>query len=67
MILSWSVIKAGKRCERQYRFTDEFFVIERLSEDLIIGATTMQKWRIHLDFDLDQVIYEKKARKLRIV
>ena len=33
------------------RFTDELFVIDGLSENLIIGATTMQKWKIRLDFD----------------
>ena len=38
------------------RFTDELFVIDGLSENLIIGATTMQKWKIRLDFDREEVL-----------
>ena len=48
------------------RFTDELVVIEGLSEDLIIGANTMQKWKIRLDFDAEEVIYDKKMHRLRI-
>ena len=48
------------------RFTDELIVIEGLSEDLIIGATTMQKWKIRLDFDREEVLYDKKMHRLRI-
>jgi hypothetical protein len=48
------------------RFTDELVVIEGLSEDLIIGATTMQKWQIRLDFDREEVLYDKKMHRLRI-
>jgi hypothetical protein len=48
------------------RFTDELVVIEGLSEELIIGATTMQKWKIRFDFDKEEVIYDKKMHRLRI-
>jgi hypothetical protein len=48
------------------RFTDELFVIEGLSENLIIGAATMQKWKIRLDFDREEVLYDKKMHRLRI-
>jgi hypothetical protein len=48
------------------RFTDELIVIEELSEDLIIGASTMQKWKIRLDFDREEVFYDKKVHKLRL-
>jgi len=48
------------------RFTDELVVIEGLSEDIIIGATTMQKWKIRLDFDREEVIYDRKMQRLRI-
>lgn len=48
------------------RFTDELVVIDGLSEELIIGAATMQKWKIRLDFDSEEVIYDKKMHKLRI-
>ena len=49
------------------RFSDEFMVIEKLSEELIIGAKTMQAWRMKLDLENDDVIYDPKVTKLRIV
>jgi hypothetical protein len=33
-----------------YRFSDEFMLISELSEPVIIGAATLQKWRMKLDF-----------------
>jgi hypothetical protein len=48
------------------RFTDELVVFEDLSEDLIIGANTMQKWKIRLDFENEEVLYDKKMHRLRI-
>ena len=48
------------------RFTDEFIVLEGLSEELIIGAATMQKWNIRLDFDTEEVIYDRAVHRLRI-
>jgi hypothetical protein len=48
------------------RFTDEFIVLDTLSEDFIIGAATMQKWKIRLDFDTEDVLYDKKMHRLRI-
>jgi Retroviral aspartyl protease len=44
--------------------SDEFMVMDRLSEEAIIGATTMQKWRIKLDFEHDEVIVDPKVAKL---
>ena len=38
-----------------YRFSDEFMVLPVLSEDLIIGTTTMQKWRFKLDFEHEEL------------
>ena len=35
-------------------------------EDLIIGATTMQKWGIKLDFVSETVVYDGKMHRLRI-
>src|SRR5574339_392703 len=35
----------------EIRLSDEFLVVPNLSEDVVIGATTMQKWRIKLDFE----------------
>jgi hypothetical protein len=48
------------------RFTDELVVIDGLSEELIIGAKTMQAWKIRLDFDREEVLYDKKMHRLRI-
>lgn len=46
------------------KLSDEFLISETLSEDVIIGATTMQKWCMKLDFDNDTVIVDKKASRL---
>ncbi|MFN8275913.1 MAG: retropepsin-like aspartic protease [Chitinophagales bacterium] len=45
------------------RLSDEFMVIPGLSEDVIIGANTLQKWRIKLDFEHDTVIVDPKVAK----
>ena len=44
--------------------SDEFMIVPRLSEEVIIGVTTMQKWRIKLDFEHDTVIVDPKVAKL---
>jgi hypothetical protein len=41
-------------------------VLDTLSEDLIIGVTTMQKWQIKLDFDSEKVVYDPKMHRMRI-
>ena len=52
--------------DTQRRFTDEFIVLQSLSEPLIIGVKTMQAWRIRLDFDSEEILYDRKMHKLRI-
>jgi hypothetical protein len=47
-------------------FTDSFMVLDTLSEELIIGATTMQKWRIKLDFAEEKVLYDGRVQRLRL-
>lgn len=44
--------------------SDEFLVSETVTEAVIIGSSTMQKWRMHLDFENDKVIVDKKASRL---
>jgi hypothetical protein len=44
--------------------SDEFMIVPRLSEEVTIGVTTMQKWRIKLDFEHDTVIVDPKVAKL---
>ena len=46
--------------------SDEFMVVPNLSEEAILGVTTMQKWRIKLDFDTDKVIVDPKVAKLML-
>ena len=48
------------------RFSDEFIVMDGITEDVIIGAKTMQAWRFRLDFEKEKVILERKAIELRI-
>ena len=50
-----------------YRFSDEFMVIPDLSEQLIIGAKTMQAWRFKLDFETEEVIIDPRVTKLRLL
>jgi hypothetical protein len=50
-----------------YRFSDEFMVIPALSQQLIIGAATMQKWRFNLDFENDEVIIDPRVTRLRLL
>jgi hypothetical protein len=50
-----------------YTLSDEFMVVSGLSEGAIIGATTMQKWRMKLDFEHDKVIVDPRAAKLRLL
>jgi hypothetical protein len=50
-----------------YRFSDEFMVLENLSEKVIIGAATLQKWRLKLDFEKEDVIIDPKVTKLYLI
>jgi hypothetical protein len=47
--------------------SDEFLVVPGLSEEAIIGAATMQKWRIKLDFEHDQLIVDPKVSKMQLI
>jgi len=50
-----------------YRFSDEFMLIPNLSEPVLIGAATLQKWRMKLDFEHDKVIIDPRVTKLRLI
>jgi len=56
-----------------YRFSDEFMlgsgngVIPGLSQQLVIGAATMRKWRFKLDFEADEVIIDPRLTRLRLL
>lgn len=47
--------------------SDEFLVVPGLSEEVIIGAATMQKWRIKLDFEHDTIFVDPKVAKLQLI
>ncbi len=47
--------------------SDEFFVLEDLSEEAVIGALTMQKWKMKLDFEHDRVEVDPRMAKMQIV
>ena len=46
---------------------DEFLVVPGLIEEAIIGAATMQKWRIKLDFEHDTVHVDPKVAKMQLI
>jgi hypothetical protein len=49
------------------QLSDEFLVVPGLSDEVIIGAATLQKWRIKLDFDKDQVVVDPRVAKLQLI
>ena len=49
------------------QLSDEFLVVPGLSEETIIGAATMQKWRIKLDFEHDRLIVDPRVTKMQII
>lgn len=48
----------------EIRLSDEFLVVPGLSEEVIIGAHTLQKWRLKLDFEHDRVIVDPGVARL---
>jgi len=53
--------------QEDVRFSDEFLVVPGLSEEVIIGAATMQKWKLKLDFENDRVIVDPRVAKLILI
>ncbi|MES2004694.1 MAG: retropepsin-like aspartic protease [Bacteroidota bacterium] len=51
----------------EVRLSDEFLVVPGVSEEVIIGAATMQKWRLKLDFEHDTVIVDPRVAKLILI
>lgn len=47
--------------------SDEFLVVPGLSEEAIIGAATLQKWRIKLNFEYDRVEVDPKVAKMQLI
>lgn len=51
----------------EIQLSDEFLVVPGLSDEVIIGAATLQKWRIKLNFDTDKVEVDPKVAKLQLI
>lgn len=47
--------------------SDEFLIVPGLTEEAVIGAVTMQKWRIKLDFEHDTVHVDPKVMKMQLI
>lgn len=45
------------------RISDNFIVAPRLSDEVIIGANTLQKWRVKLDLEREKVIIDKRMAR----
>ena len=52
--------------DSEAHFSGEFVVFDELSEELIVGAKTMQAWKISLDLAAERVDYRKTAQRLRV-
>lgn len=52
---------------KDVRLSDEFLVVLGLSEEVIIGAATLQKWRLKPDFEHDEVIVDPGVAKLILI
>ena len=50
-----------------HRFSDEFIVLDNLAESVIIGAKTMQAWRMKLDMEHEEVILDPTVTRLRFI
>lgn len=46
------------------RISDNFIVAPRLSDEVIIGANTLQKWRVKIDLESEKVIIDKRMTRL---
>lgn len=47
--------------------SDEFLLVPGLSEEAIIGAATLQKWRIKLNFEYNIVEVDPKVANMQLI
>lgn len=47
--------------------SDEFYAVDDLSEEAVIGALTMQKWKMKLDFEHDKVEVDPRMAKMQVI
>ena len=48
------------------RFVSDFYLVPKLTEEVIIGVSTMQQWRFKLDFEKEEVIIDPRVTRMRI-
>ena len=60
-------VGVGHEAPASCRFSDEFMLIPGLSEPVIIGAATLNKWRLKLNFETDEVMVDPRVTKLRLL
>jgi hypothetical protein len=65
------IIKVTERCVLDFYIndvllSDEFLIVPGLSEEAVIGASTLQKWRIKLNFEHDIVEVNPKVANHQI-
>ena len=44
-----------------------FYVVDKMEEEIVIGADAFQRWKFKLDFEKEDVIIDKEALRLRLV
>jgi len=49
---------------RGIRLSDDFLVVERLADQMIIGANTMQKWRVTLDVENEELRIDRRVGRM---
>lgn len=47
--------------------SDNIVVVDKLAEELIVGAGTLQKWRIKLDLENDDVLIDPRVSELKLI
>lgn len=47
--------------------SDNVVVVDKLAEDLIVGAGTLQKWRIKLDLENDDILIDPHVTELKLI
>ena len=50
----------------EYHFWTELYLVPGLTEETIIGASTLRQWRFKLDFEKEEVIIDPRVTRMRI-
>lgn len=46
------------------RISDNFIVVPNLSDQMIIGVNTLQKWRMKLDLENEEVLIDRRMARM---